>query len=254
MGYLQDDAVQVRVPGAPFSLTCCKIVWYHNSMITAPTAKDLAEREVSYRSFRPSRYTGWVEGILSQARGAVLDLGCGDGAFTRPLLARGLTVVASDLSLGRLQALQHEASCLLEADATALPFREGCFDTIIFTEVLEHLADREAQRRALREFARTLRPGGKLVLTTPNRPVYRIVVRCWSWFGGQKPDPTHFSELSLAELRAMVAEQYEIIAVRGKFGFFTWPPLQRFFANRPGWCYDIMVAATPKHAGRAAPC
>lgn len=217
--------------------------------IERPTAKDLAEREVSCRAFRPSRYAGWVEDILSHARGAVLDLGCGDGAFTRPLIARGLRVVASDLSLGRLQGLQGEVNERLEADATNLPFRGRSFDTILFTEVLEHLPDREAQRRALQEFARVLRPDGRLVVTTPNRPVYRVAIRLWSWFGGQKPDPTHFSELSLSELECLMSESFDIICLRGKFGFLPWPPVQRFFVVRPRWCYDIMVAATPKRAG-----
>jgi SAM-dependent methyltransferase len=215
-------------------------------MISEMDAKRSAEAEVSVRSFRESKYADWVRDILSHARGAVLDLGCGDGAFTRPLLERGHAVVGSDLALGRLAALKGLGAALLEADAVRLPFRDRSFDTVLFTEVLEHLPDRSAQREALREFARVLRPGGRLVLTTPNRPVYRPVVRLWSWFGGQPPDPTHFSELSLSELRALVAETYDIVQVRGKFGFVAWPPLQRFFAGRPGWCYDIMVAAAPR--------
>jgi ubiquinone/menaquinone biosynthesis C-methylase UbiE len=188
------------------------------------TSKNMAEQEVSVRSFRRSRYDDWVEAVLLHCRGTVLDLGCGDGAFTRPLRERGYAVVGSDLSLGRLKALKNVTPCLLEASAIQLPFRDQCFDTILFTEVLEHLADREAQRQALREFARVLSRDGRLVLTTPNRPVYRIAVRLWSWFGDQKPDPTHFSELNLRELRSLVSEFFTIIAVRGKFGFFAWPP------------------------------
>jgi len=209
----------------------------------------LSEAEAGRRQYRRSRYGDWVEAILGHARGEVLDLGAGDGAFTAPLAAAGTPVTAADLSLARLGALRTVTPRLAQCDALQLPFRQASFDTILFTEVLEHLPDRAAQRRALAEFVRALRPGGRLVLTTPNRPVYRIVVRCWSWFGGQKPDPTHFSELSLGELRALVAEQYEIIAVRGKFGFVSWPPLQRFFAGRPGWCYDVMVVATARGCG-----
>ena len=214
-----------------------------------PTAKDLAERQVPYRAFRESKYADWVADILSQIRGTVLDLGCGDGAFTRPLLARGHGVVSADLSLGRLTAIKGLGAALLEADAVSMPFRDNCYDTVLFTEVLEHLPDRAAQRRALAEFARVLRPGGRLVLTTPNRPVYRIMARLWSWFGGQPPDPTHFSELDLSELQALVSESFDIIAIRGKFGVLPWPLLQRLFSSRPEWCYDILVVAEHRKGG-----
>uniref|UniRef100_E6Q525 Methyltransferase type 11 domain-containing protein n=1 Tax=mine drainage metagenome TaxID=410659 RepID=E6Q525_9ZZZZ len=53
--------------------------------------------------------------------------------------------------------------------SSRLPFDDACFDVAIFGEVIEHLVDPDA---ALQEISRVLRPGGYLVLTTPN-------LACW---------------------------------------------------------------------------
>ena len=50
------------------------------------------------------------------------------------------------------------------ADVTALPFDDGAFEAAISLDVLEHVPD---FRAALQEFARVLRPGGRMVLTVP---------------------------------------------------------------------------------------
>jgi 2-polyprenyl-3-methyl-5-hydroxy-6-metoxy-1,4-benzoquinol methylase len=53
-----------------------------------------------------------------------------------------------------------------------LPFDDGTFDLIVAVEVVEHL---ENIRAVCREFARLLRPGGKVVLTTPNNESMRAI-------------------------------------------------------------------------------
>jgi SAM-dependent methyltransferase len=64
---------------------------------------------------------------------------------------------------------------LVERDVTALDFADGSLDAIASFDVLEHVPDYEA---ALREFARCLRPGGRLVLTVPFREdCARLLVR-----------------------------------------------------------------------------
>jgi len=52
----------------------------------------------------------------------------------------------------------------VQGDALALPFRDGVFDRIVASEVLEHIAN---DAGAIRELARVLRPGGTLAVTVP---------------------------------------------------------------------------------------
>ncbi len=109
-----------------------------------------------------------------QPSDCVLDVGCGSGRDL-PFIARiASRCVALDYSLEMIRAARSQGSPireLLVGDATALPFPDGSFDKVIASEVIEHIPD---WRRAIREMARVLRPGGRLVLTTPNRR---------SWYG-----------------------------------------------------------------------
>lgn len=208
--------------------------------------KTIAEDDVKRRAYRQSKYSDWVETIMGFAYGLVLDLGAGDGAFTKPLLERGQRVISADLTHARLVRLKAWSNMLVECDATYLPFKTGTFDTILFVEVLEHLPDRKAQANCIKGFISALKPSGRIVLTTPNKPVYRVMLKLWEWFGGQKPDPTHFSELSLRETKELIGKWCEIELVRGKVGLIPLKPLQRLFARWPGICYDIMIVARPK--------
>src|SRR5205823_2016517 len=52
-------------------------------------------------------------------------------------------------------------------DEEAIPYEDGSFDAIVFSEVIEHLAG--SPLPALQEMTRVLRPGGKLIVTTPNQ-------------------------------------------------------------------------------------
>lgn len=103
-----------------------------------------------------------------------LDLGCGEGVFTRELRLRGMEVVGLDLDASAVAAarrnmgllgIEYEALC---ADAQDVPFEDGSFDQVISTDVLEHVPSPE---QAMREVFRLLRPGGKFVATVPT-PLY----------------------------------------------------------------------------------
>ena len=93
-----------------------------------------------------------------------LDVGCGTGAFAVELAKRGGKVWGIDASpemLAEAQAKETRAR-FREADAEALPFKDGWFERVVMRLSLHHL-DRP---RALREAARVLVPGGRLVVGT----------------------------------------------------------------------------------------
>jgi SAM-dependent methyltransferase len=101
-----------------------------------------------------------VTSFLSGAAGAILDLGCGIGGFTRALRADGHVVVAADLSAA--MASSAGAPAVL-GDAMALPFRSSAFGAVIALHMLYHVPDPEL---ALREIRRVLAPGGTVVIST----------------------------------------------------------------------------------------
>jgi 2-polyprenyl-3-methyl-5-hydroxy-6-metoxy-1,4-benzoquinol methylase len=96
-----------------------------------------------------------------------LDAGCGYGPFSEAAARRGAAVVSVDLG-ARLVALatSRAGSRGVVADASCLALRDGSFDLVISSELLEHT---DAPERVIAELARVLRAGGLLVLTTPNR-------------------------------------------------------------------------------------
>ena len=99
--------------------------------------------------------------VRGLARGEVLDIGCGEGSL-REALARHCYYTGLD-SVATGQAL-YFASPDVYADAAWLPFRTGAFDTVALLDVLEHLPEPD---RALGEIARTLAPGGRLLIHVP---------------------------------------------------------------------------------------
>jgi len=95
-------------------------------------------------------------------RGRVLDCPSGRGALAHELAAAGFAVTAVDLD----QRTEGRGYRRVRADLNRpLPFAAGAFDVVACVEGIEHL---ERPVDALREFRRALRPGGTLVLTTPN--------------------------------------------------------------------------------------
>ncbi|MBI2432601.1 MAG: class I SAM-dependent methyltransferase [Candidatus Hydrogenedentes bacterium] len=139
--------------------------------------------------------------------GAVLDIPCGSGAFTWRLRDAGYQVTGADL-------VPHPAApqeCLREANMNeVLPFEDGSFDAVVSIEGIEHLT---RPFDFVRECRRVLRPGGVLILTTPNISSLRSR---WRWFltgfhnkckhplDETHPQPRHhINMLSYPELRYM---------------------------------------------------
>lgn len=104
----------------------------------------------------------WLrERLPGLTSGRVLDLGCGDGRFL-PARAVGL-----DGDMARLRGARVRSPLVVAADAKALPFAAGTFDTVYAHRMLNDTGDVD---RALAEAARVLRASGVLLVFTRARP------------------------------------------------------------------------------------
>ena len=117
----------------------------------------------------------------------LLEIGCGAGNLLLQASVRGSHPVALDLAMQALTFVRsrlreaslgseapHDFSCL-QSIGESLPLASDSFDCILLSEVIEHL---EVPQISIREATRVLRPGGRLLVTTPNyRSLWPVMER-----------------------------------------------------------------------------
>lgn len=111
----------------------------------------------STSSLLPGAAVGrWLAGQAPRVRGRLLDLGCGNQPFAPWYAPLAAEVVAAD-------AVPGPGVTVVDL-AAPLPFPGASFDTVLCTQVLEHVDNAEL---AMAEIARVLRPGGHALVTVP---------------------------------------------------------------------------------------
>lgn len=107
----------------------------------------------------------------------LLDVGCGAGDFLARARARGYQVAGTELSAYGAEATRAAGLSAFQGEIWEAGLPAGSFDLVTCWHVIEHVAD---PRRVLEEICRLLRPGGWLLLATPNledrifRAAYRL--------------------------------------------------------------------------------
>lgn len=155
----------------------------------------------------------WVCGRLPRTNHpqTLCDVGCGTGAFTIGASLRGYTSVGLSWD-ERNQRVAAERAAMCGAKTTSFEVLDvrrldsrvdlrGGFDVILCTEVIEHIADDE---KILRDMAACLKPGGRLLLTTPYEHYRAITVSDEGPFILNREDGWHvrrgYTEVRLREL------------------------------------------------------
>lgn len=110
----------------------------------------------------PGVHDAVLAALLPLPRGRLLDVPAGEGALAAAAASAGFEVVAADVAPERYRA---DRTCeRVDLDAP-LPWPDASFDVVVCAEGIEHVENHFA---TFRELTRVLRPGGHLVLSTPN--------------------------------------------------------------------------------------
>ena len=133
-------------------------------MRNAATAADYDDRAYDARFFlqrywQRTRYRHVME--LSGHGPSILDVGCGSSR-----IAKGLPqMIATDVAPHKLRWVSRWGLRTVRCSVFALPFRDGAFEEVIFSQVIEHLPPKP---QTMREITRVTAPGGRLIIGTPD--------------------------------------------------------------------------------------
>lgn len=142
--------------------------------------EELYDKYYRGRKFHDSLYRAKIGQHLERGS-SVLDAGCGRYmTFCKEMTGVAGRVVGIDLET-TLETDNRTAPFGIRGDLDRLPFPDATFDLIISRSVVEHLLNPQL---VFNEFGRVLRPGGKVVLITPNKYDYVSIIAAltpYSW-------------------------------------------------------------------------
>jgi SAM-dependent methyltransferase len=139
----------------------------------------------------------------------VIEIGVHRGYGSRLLAPRARSFLAVDLSFEHASATHRAAGVrAVQADGQRLPVPDRAADVVVTFQVIEHVWD---DRKYLREIARVLRPGGTLILSTPQAR-NRLLLRQAPW------NDEHLREYDERTWAARLGEVFEEVRPFGLFG------------------------------------
>ena len=137
----------------------------------------------------------------------VLDVACGAGYGTNILaqVAAEATGLDIDAAAVRKAKRKYRRSNIkfVAGDCYDMPFEAGSFDVVVANEMIEHIDDHD---RFIDEVKRVLRPGGSLLVSTPNKPVYNRY---------KEPNVFHVSEMDIPEFHDLLEHYFEHVRFIG---------------------------------------
>ncbi len=181
----------------------------------------------------------------------ILEVGCRSGNLTQ-FYHQGNEVVGVDVDRNALKEFEKRLNLKghwVDVDSERLPFNEGQFDVVVFSEVMEHL---RFPQKALAEINRVLKKGGRMIGSVPNS--FRLRNRLRFLFGNAfEVDASHLRSYSHILLRRELSTFFDQIKIHpisghllggGSTGIpvFTWLP----FRIRALFALDLVFEGIPK--------
>lgn len=148
----------------------------------------------------------------------LLDTGCGVGYGTHLLNSRAGFALGVDYSVDALEyaraRYQSPGLAFARMNCQGLALPDSTFDVIVSFEMYEHL---EKPREYLRECARVLKPGGRLILSTPNRAPWEIHMRSI-----HTTNEYHINMVDLGALKSDLSRDFGKIELYGQWRPGNW--------------------------------
>jgi 2-polyprenyl-3-methyl-5-hydroxy-6-metoxy-1,4-benzoquinol methylase len=203
-------------------------------MVTAAEAMALntAQVEAERDTFTGERYIQFARYLPADAK-RILDVGCSTGRGGIALKSK-----RPDVSIFGLDCLQHRLDKLPDVYSggvcsftTAIDAPDDSFDAVVAGEFIEHVTYADGLK-TIAEFHRVIRPGGRLLMTTPYPDYVRLVLTGRSTVGG-------------AHLSAHYPKQLKVMMNDAGFRDVRWRPsgkMTRLFGERfPMWLYGSFL-------------
>lgn len=133
-----------------------------------------AHRAMYFSRLKGDALIGFVRSRGVKLSGRVLDFGCGPGYLLEKLIAGGTACEGLDFSRASLEEARGRLGSnpllkgLEHAQSLPVPYKDETFDVVFALETVEHLLDADLEA-TLADILRITRPGGAVVVTTPNQ-------------------------------------------------------------------------------------
>lgn len=199
--------------------------------------------DVNHENYWFRRHEAAYLALRPQCHGAlVLEAGCGEGYGAARLAEVASRVIALDYDGPVTAHVRHRYPHLdvVRGNLAGLPIRSCAVDVVATLQVIEHLWD---QRGFLDECFRVLRPGGTVLLTTPNRITFSPA--------GSRLNPFHTREFAADELIDIVIDSG--FRVESLHGLRHGPRLQALDAAHGGSLIEAQLRVVMGYPPGAAP-
>ncbi|MGZ6347089.1 MAG: class I SAM-dependent methyltransferase [Anaerolineales bacterium] len=163
----------------------------------------------------------------------IYDMGCGEGVLVNEYRKTGYHITGMDLN--------YSSDYIIQRDFLKSRIADGSVDVIICLDVIEHLLFPD-QGKALSEFARMLKPGGRALITVPN--LAHLASRISFFFTGKLVRTSsierHPGDRPVGEYIKMLQKHFQILSRKGVFP--TFPVISIFTVIMPSnviWMHKL---------------